>query len=73
MENIMKYSKKLKVKLSYDPAISLLRISKRIEILMLKCICSPIFIEALSTMAKIWKQPKYSSVDEWIKKILYTM
>ena len=27
------------------------------------------FIEALFTTAKIWKQPKYPSTDEWIKKI----
>ena len=25
------------------------------------------FIEVLFTIAKIWKQPKYPSVDEWIK------
>ena len=26
------------------------------------------FIAALLTIAKIWKQPRYPSVDEWIKK-----
>ena len=33
------------------------------------------FIAALFTIAKIWKQPKCPSVDEWIKKLLhiYTM
>ena len=33
------------------------------------------FIAALFTIAKIWKQPKCSSVDEWIKKMwyIYTM
>ena len=33
------------------------------------------FIAALSTIAKVWKQPKCSSMDEWIKKIchIYTM
>ena len=30
------------------------------------------FAEALFTIAKIWKQPKCSSTDEWIKKIWYT-
>lgn len=39
------------VKLSYDPAISLRVYPKELKSLMLKCICSPIFIEALSTMA----------------------
>ena len=33
------------------------------------------FIAALFTIAKIWKQPKCPSVDEWIKKMwyIYTM
>ena len=30
------------------------------------------FIAALSTIAKTWKQPKYQLTDEWIKKIWYT-
>ena len=27
------------------------------------------FIVALSTIAKLWKQPKCPSIDEWIKKM----
>ena len=29
------------------------------------------FIAALLTIAKKWKQPKWPSVDEWIKKMWY--
>ena len=29
------------------------------------------FITALFTIAKIWKQPKCPSIDEWIKKMWY--
>ena len=29
------------------------------------------FIEALFTKAKTWKQPKCPSTDEWIKKMWY--
>ena len=29
------------------------------------------FIAALFTIVKIWKQPKYSWIDEWIKKMWY--
>ena len=29
------------------------------------------FIAALFTIAKIWKQPKCPSTDEWIKKMWY--
>ena len=32
------------------------------------------FIAVLFTIAKIWKQPKYPSIDEWIKMwYIYTM
>ena len=30
------------------------------------------FIAALSTIAKVWKEPKCPSMDEWIKKVWYT-
>ena len=33
--------------------------------------CMPVFIAALFTVAKTWKQHEYSSTDEWIKKICY--
>ena len=29
------------------------------------------FTAALFTIAKVWKQPKYPSVDEWIEKLWY--
>ena len=37
--------------------------------------CTPMFITALSTIVKLWKEPKCSSTDEWIKKMwfIYTM
>ena len=37
--------------------------------------CTPTLIAALFTIAKIWKQPKYPSTDEWIKEMwyIYTM
>ena len=31
--------------------------------------CTPMFIAALFTIAKTWKQPKCPSTKEWIKKI----
>ena len=37
--------------------------------------CTPMFIAALFSIAKKWKQPKCPSIDEWIKKMwyIYTM
>ena len=29
------------------------------------------FIAALFTIAKVWKQPKCPSTDEWVKKMWY--
>ena len=33
--------------------------------------CTPIFIEALLTMAKAWKQPKCPPTDKWVKGMRY--
>ena len=37
--------------------------------------CTTMFIAALFTIARSWKQPKCPSTDEWIKKMwhIYTM
>ena len=36
--------------------------------------CTPLFIAALFTIARTWKQPRCPSTDEWIKKLyIYTM
>ena len=52
------FLKKLKIELPYDPAILLLSIyPKKMKTLTRKDICTPIFIAALFTIAKIWKQP----------------
>ena len=62
------FLKKLKIKLTYDPAIPLLSMDPDQTIIQ-KDTCTPMFIAALFTIAKTWKQPKCPSTDEWIKKI----
>jgi len=32
----------------------------------------PVFVAALFTVARAWKQPKCPSTDDWIKKMWYT-
>ena len=56
----------------YDPAIPLEGIYQKRNI-NLKNIHIPLFT-ALFRIAKIWKQPKCPSTDEWIKKLrnIYT-
>jgi len=37
--------------------------------------CTPTFIAAMSTIAKLWKDLRCPPTDEWIKKVwyIYTM
>ena len=55
--------KKLKIELLYDPAIPILGIYPE-ENMIQKEICNPVFIVALFTIAKPWKQPKCPSIEE---------
>ena len=60
--------KKLEIELPYDTAIPLLDIhteETRIE----RDTCTPVFITALFTIARTWKQSRCPSADEWIKKM----
>ena len=67
---VWRFLKKLKLELPCDPAIPLLGIyPKKTKAVIRKDPCTPMFITALLTVAKIWKQPKCPSVDEWIKKM----
>ena len=66
--------KELKIDLPYDPAIPLLGIYPE-KIIIQKDTCTPMFIAALFTIARSWKQPKCPLTDEWIRKMwyIYTM
>ena len=70
---VWRFLKKLKIESPYDPAIPLLGIYLNKTIIQ-NYICTPVFIAALFTIAKTWKQPKCPSTDEWIRKMwhIYT-
>ena len=65
-----KQQQKLKIELPHDPAIPLLGIHPEKTIIQ-KVTCTPMFIAALFTIDKTWKQPKCPSTNEWIKKMWY--
>ena len=65
---VWRFLKKLKIELPYDPAIPLLGIYPEKTIIQKKS-CTTMFMAALFTIARTWKQPKCSSTDEWIKKL----
>ena len=73
-KTVWRFLKKLKTELPYDPATPLLGIYLKKTIIR-KDTCTPMFIAALFTIAKTWKQPKCASSDEWIRKMwyIYTM
>ena len=67
---VWRFLKKLEIKLPYNPAIPLLGMlteETRIE----RDTCTPMFIAALFTIARTWKQASCPSVDEWIRKLWY--
>ena len=45
------------------------------DVVKRRAICTPMFIAALSTIAKLWKELRCLSTDDWIKKMqsIYTM
>ena len=71
---VWRFLKKLGIKAPYDPEIPLLGIYPE-ETKIEKHTCIPLFIAALFTIARTWKQPRCPSTDEWIKKLwyIYTM
>ena len=71
---VWRYLRKLNIELPYDPAIPLLGIHLD-KTFFQKDTSTPMFIRALFTRAKTWKQPKCPLTREWIKKMwyIYTM
>ena len=68
MEKSVQIPLKTGIELPYDPAIPLLDIhteETRIE----RDIGTPMFIAALFTIARTWKQPSCLSADGWIRKV----
>ena len=74
LENSMEVSTNLKIELPYDPATAPLGFCpQNTKTLIQRNTGTPmfVFIATLSTIAKLRKEPKCSSNDEWIKKVWY--
>ena len=67
---VWRFLKKPEIELSYDPAIPLRGIHTE-ETRSERDIGTPVFIAALFTIARTWKQPRCPSADEWIRKLFY--
>ena len=69
-KTVWRFLKKLEIKSPYGPEIPLLDIypeESKIE----KDTYIPLFIAALFTIARTWKQSRCPSTNEWIKKLWY--
>ena len=73
-KTVWRFLKELGINLPYDPGIPFLDIYTK-ETRIERDTCTPMFIAALFTIARTWKQPRCPSTDEWIKKLwyIYTM
>ena len=69
-KTVWRFHRKLKIELPFDPAIPLLGIYPE-KTTTHKDTRTPMFIAALFTIAKTWKQPKCPSTEEWIQKMWY--
>ena len=76
LENSKEVLQKIKNRTTLQPSNCTTRyLSKGYRYAVQRDTCTPMFITALSTIAKVWKEPKCPSMDEWIKKMwyIYTM
>ena len=64
-KTVQRFLKKVKIELPYDPAIALLGIyPKDTNVVIQRNTCTPMFIAAMSTIAKLWKKPRCPMIDE---------
>jgi hypothetical protein len=71
-KKIWKLLKNLNIDLPYDPAIPILGIyPKERSTGYSRGTCISMFIAALLTITRLWKQPRCPTTDEWIKKMWY--
>ena len=61
--------KQLKIELPYDPVIALLGIyPKDTDVVKRRARCTPMFIAALSTIAKSWRELRCPSTDDGLRR-----
>ena len=69
-KTVWRFLEEIKVDLLFDPAIPLLGIyPEEHKSLYKKDTCTSMFIAAQFTIAKTCNQPKFPSINEWIKKL----
>ena len=67
---VWRFLKKLEIELPYDPVIPLLGVYTE-ETRSERETCTPMFIVALFTIARTWKQTRCPLADKWIRNFWY--
>ena len=67
---VWRFLKKLEIQLPCDTAIPLLGIHTK-ETRIVRDTCTTMFIAALFIIARTWRQPRFPSADEQIRKLWY--
>ena len=71
-KTVWRFLKELKINLPYDPAIALLGIYPNdSDAMKLRDTCTPMFIAAMATIAKLWKEPRCPSKDVNKEDVVY--
>jgi hypothetical protein len=71
-KKIWRLPNNLNIDLPYDPAIPLPGIyPKEWNTDFSRGTCTTMFIAALFTIARLWKQTSYLTTNKWIKKMFY--
>jgi hypothetical protein len=72
---VWRFLKRLKIDLPNDAVIPLLGVYLKEGTPGCRAICTLMFMAALFTIAKLWKQPRCTMTDDWIKTMwyIYTM
>ena len=69
-KTVWRFFKKLKIEVSYNPATALLGIyPKDTNAVIRRGTCTPMFIAAMSPVAKLWKEPRCPLTDDRIEKM----
>jgi hypothetical protein len=71
MEISVMFLIKMGMEVSQDPAISLLGVYSNDTSFYHRDPCSTMFTDVLFTISRNWKQPRFLSTEEWIKKMWY--
>ena len=62
-KTVRRFLKNWEIELPYHPAVALLGIYPKDTNRMKRAICTPMFIAAVFSVAKLWKEPRCPSTD----------